>query len=160
MADDTNKLKVAAMRWYGHSRAKTSEKLGIPETTIRHWEEGPDWGEFVAKAAQSARDKTLGKARQTVDSILTRGLKEDAPIAIVREASKVAQWYIERQDPAFKVDSDTQGARELAKIREALGKLSLDDLALLAPEPVILGFPTNDEHTAPASNRDSKGESS
>jgi len=140
-------IKVALSRHLGESRKTAGSRAGVPETTIQHWESCPWWADAQAIAAKTHGQKTLGKARRVVNKILDSALEDDCPASILNQAANLSRWVIETQDPDFKSNNATDESKALVKLANQLATFSDAELRALANEPVILGFPADDDDT-------------
>lgn len=146
-----NHIRVALARHLGESRASAGKHVGIEASMVRSWEAAPWWPEAQAKASQAYDAKTLGKARKVVNKILDAALEEECPASLMNQAAALSRWYMEARDPAFRPTGPiTDQSKAMARLSQAIGELSKADLKALAQEPVILGFPDDEEDEEPA----------
>lgn len=142
-------LRAAQMRWFGLSRVEIANKLKVPESTVQSWMRSAWWQEASLEAARLGHDKMVSKARRVLHDIMDKALDPEAPTPIVKEAAATARWYLERRDPDMKGTATSAEDQALSKVAKMLDSLTREELAALAQEPVVLGFPTNEPDNQP-----------
>lgn len=138
-------VKVALSRHLGDSRATAAARVGVTASQVRSWEESSWWAEVEAIAARTHNQKTLGKARKVVTTILDKALEPECASSILNQAANLSRWLIETQDPSFKSEGASNESKVLAALAQQIQGLSRKDLEAIANEPVILGFPVEDD---------------
>lgn len=146
-------LRAAQMRWFGLSRAEIAAKLKVPDSTVQSWMRCAWWQEATAEAARLGHDKMVSKARRVLHDIMDKALDPDAPTPIIKEAAATARWYLERRDPDMKGAATSAEDQALSKVAKMLDSLTREELAALAQEPVILGFPDHEHPTTPGATQ-------
>lgn len=138
-------MTAAKMRWFGESRADIARKVGVSESTVQSWMRSAWWPEAMQEASRLGHDKMVSQARKVLHNIMQAATLPDAPTPIVKEAAATARWYLERKDPDMRTNqSSSEEARAMDKLVRMLDNLSPSELAALAQEPVVLGFPTEE----------------
>lgn len=143
-------LRAAQMRWFGLSRVEIAHQLKVPESTVQSWMRSAWWQEATIEAARRGHDKMVSKARRVLHDIMDKALDPEAPTPIVKEAAATARWYLERRDPDMKGSATSAEDQALSKVAKMLDSLTREELAALAQEPVVLGFPSHDSDPEPA----------